>query len=176
MRAQILYFIAENLSYRAKEFEARLKSLTWASARAAAREVALSVERLFSYAAWADKFEGRVHSPPMRGVALAMNEPVGIIGIACPDDAPLLGFVSLMAPAIAMGNRVVMLPSQRYPLLATDFYQVLETSDLPGGVVNIVTWAAFIWVTPTIGVARPLSFKMGAVMERSPHGGFGRDR
>lgn len=139
LRAQILYYIAENLSYRAKEVEARLKSLTGVSAKKAAREVELSIERLFSYAAWADKFEGRVHSPPMRGVALAMNEPVGIIGIACPDADPLLAFISLMAPAIAMGNRVVMLPSQRYPLLATDFYQVLETSDLPAGVVNIVT-------------------------------------
>ncbi|MCH8860970.1 MAG: aldehyde dehydrogenase family protein [Proteobacteria bacterium] len=139
LRAQIIYFIAENLSYRAREFETRLKTLTGASAKGAAREVARSIDRLFTYAAWADKFEGRVHSPPMRGVALAMNEPVGIIGIACPDEAPLLAFVSLMAPAIAMGNRVVMLPSQRYPLLATDFYQILETSDVPAGVVNIVT-------------------------------------
>ena len=139
LRAQIIYYIAENLSYRSKEFETRLKTLTGVSAKNAAREVARSIDRLFSYAAWADKFEGRVHSPPMRGVALAMNEPVGIIGVACPDEAPLLAFVSLMAPAIAMGNRVVMLPSQRYPLLATDFYQVLETSDVPAGVVNIVT-------------------------------------
>jgi aldehyde dehydrogenase (NAD+) len=68
-----------------------------------------------------------------------MPEALGVIGIACPDEAPLLGFVSTMAPAIAMGNRVVVLPSARWPLAATDLYQVLETSDLPGGVVNIVT-------------------------------------
>ena len=77
----------------------------------------------------------------MRGVALAMNEPVGIIGAFCPDDVPLLGLVSLMAPAIAMGNRAVLVASEPFPLAATDFYQVLETSDVPGGVVNILTGA-----------------------------------
>jgi len=80
-----------------------------------------------------------VHDPPLRGVVLAMHEPQGVIGIACPDEAPLLGFISLMAPAIAMGNRVVIVPSEKRPLAATDFYQVLETSDVPDGVVNIVT-------------------------------------
>ena len=64
-----------------------------------------------------------------------------MIGIVCPDDAPLLGFVSLVAPAIAMGNTVVIVPSERHPLAATDLYQVLETSDVPAGVVNIVTGA-----------------------------------
>src|SRR5262249_49631386 len=68
-----------------------------------------------------------------------MNEPVGVIGIACPDEAPLLAFTSLWAPAVAMGNRVVIIPSEKFPLAATDFYQVLETSDMPDGVVNIVT-------------------------------------
>ncbi|MEM8915376.1 MAG: aldehyde dehydrogenase family protein, partial [Pseudomonadota bacterium] len=88
---------------------------------------------------WADKFDGAVHSPPMRNVTLAMNEPVGVMGLVCPDEAPLLGFVSLLAPAIVMGNRVVIVPSPTAPLAATDFYQVLETSDVPGGVVNIIT-------------------------------------
>ncbi len=91
------------------------------------------------YAAWADKFEGVIHQPPLRGVALAMNEALGVIGIGCPDEHPLLAFVSLFAPAIALGNRVVMVPSQACPLMATDFYQVVETSDVPAGVVNIVT-------------------------------------
>jgi aldehyde dehydrogenase (NAD+) len=77
----------------------------------------------------------------LRGVVLAMNEAQGVIGIACPDEAPLLAFVSLLAPAVAMGNRVVIVPSEKHPLAATDFYQVLETSDVPGGVVNIVTGA-----------------------------------
>ena len=68
-----------------------------------------------------------------------MNEPWGVMGIACPDEAPLLGFVSLVMPALAMGNRIVIVPSPVHPLAATDFYQVLDTSDVPGGVVNIVT-------------------------------------
>ena len=67
-----------------------------------------------------------------------MNEPVGVIGIGCPDGNPLLAFVSMLAPVIAMGNRAVIIPSPVYPLIATDFYQVLETSDVPAGVINIV--------------------------------------
>jgi aldehyde dehydrogenase (NAD+) len=140
-RAQVIYYIGENLSARSSEFADRLREMTGCTARAALREVETSVERLFTYGAWADKYDGAVHSPPLRGVALAMNEPLGVMGIACPDEAPLLAFVSLMAPAIAMGNRVVVVPSPVYPLSATDFYQVLETSDVPGGVVNIVTGA-----------------------------------
>jgi aldehyde dehydrogenase (NAD+) len=68
-----------------------------------------------------------------------MHEPIGVVGVLCPDEAPLLAFISLVAPLIAVGNRVVVVPSERYPLVATDFYQVLETSDVPAGVVNIVT-------------------------------------
>ena len=139
LRTQILYYIAENLSYRKDEFASRISSLTGCNAQSAAGEVERSIERLFTYGAWADKYESRVHRPPMRGITLAMKEPVGVIGIGCPDEVPLLGFVSLMAPAIAMGNRVVMLPSERHPLVATDFYQILETSDVPAGVVNIIT-------------------------------------
>ena len=95
--------------------------------------------RLFTYGAWADKFEGAVHAPPLRGVALAMPEPLGVAGVICPPEAPLLGFVSLVAPLVAMGNRVVAVPSEAYPLAATDFYSILETSDVPAGVINIVT-------------------------------------
>jgi len=138
-RAQILYYCAENLSARADEFAKRLRQMTGASSAAAAREVEASIRRLFTYAAWADKFDGAVHDPPLRGVVLAMHEAQGVIGIACPDEAPLLAFISLLAPALAMGNRVVIVPSERHPLAATDFYQVLETSDMPDGVVNIVT-------------------------------------
>ncbi|HEV2507301.1 MAG TPA: aldehyde dehydrogenase family protein [Mesorhizobium sp.] len=138
-RAQILYYIAENLDARSGEFADRLAAMTGKRKQDIAREVAASVSRLFSYGAWADKFEGAVHKPPLRGVALAMNEPLGVLGIACPEEHGLLGFVSTFAPAIAMGNRVVVLPSSRQALAATDFYQVLETSDVPDGVVNIVT-------------------------------------
>jgi aldehyde dehydrogenase (NAD+) len=94
---------------------------------------------LFSAAAWADKYDGQAHGVPIRGVALAMKEPVGTIGILCDDATPLSGLVAAMAPAIAMGNRVIMIPSEPFPLAATDFYQVLETSDVPAGVVNILT-------------------------------------
>jgi aldehyde dehydrogenase (NAD+) len=136
-RAQVLYYVAENLAERADEFVARLSRTE--EARSARSELELSIQRLYTYAAWADKWDGHVHHTPYRNVTLAMPEALGVIGIACPDEAPLLGFVSTMAPAIAMGNRVVVLPSARWPLAATDLYQVLETSDLPGGVVNIVT-------------------------------------
>ncbi|MDA0923898.1 MAG: aldehyde dehydrogenase family protein [Proteobacteria bacterium] len=138
-RAQVLYYIAENLSARAGEFGQRLRDLTGCSKAQAEAEVSTSVARLFSYGAWADKMDGRVAQAPIRGVALAMREPVGVIGALAPDAAPLLGTLSLVAPAIAMGNRVVVVPSRAYPLAATDLYQVLDTSDLPGGVVNIVT-------------------------------------
>jgi len=140
-RAQALYYLAENLSARAEEFAARLVELTGVSLEAANNEVGQSISRLFAYGAWADKYEGAVHVPPMRGVALAMVEPVGVVGVICPDESPLLAFVSLLAPLLAMGNRVVIVPSTRHALIATDFYQVLETSDLPGGVINIVTGA-----------------------------------
>ncbi|MCZ8151498.1 MAG: aldehyde dehydrogenase family protein [Rhodobacteraceae bacterium] len=135
-RAQILYYIAENLSARAAEFATRLKDLTGKDGTA---EVDAAIARLFTYAAWSDKFDGQAKSVPLRGIALAMNEPVGVIAALCPDEAPLLGLISTMAPAIAMGNTCVLVPSDPFPLAATDLYQVLETSDLPAGVVNIVT-------------------------------------
>ena len=138
-RAQILYYIAENLSGRRAEFAGRIAAMTGARMAAAQAEVDAAIKRLFTYGAWADKFEGDIHTPPLRGLALALKEPIGVAGIVCPDEAPLLGFISLLAPLIAMGNRVVAVPSERHPLAATDFYTVLETSDVPAGVVNIVT-------------------------------------
>ena len=105
----------------------------------AAQEVSLGIERIFSYAAWADKFDGAVHNPPFRNVALAMNEPVGTVGIVCPNQMPLLGFLSLVLPVLATGNTAVVVPSEAYPLITSDLYQVFDTSDLPGGAVNIVT-------------------------------------
>jgi len=140
-RAQILYYIAENLSARADEFVQRLCRMTGDAPTRAAAEVTCAIARLFTYGAWADKFDGAVHQVPLRGMALAILEPVGVLGLVCPDVYPLLGFVSLLAPALAMGNTVVAIPSERYPLSATDFYQVLETSDVPAGVVNVVTGA-----------------------------------
>jgi aldehyde dehydrogenase (NAD+) len=135
-RAQVLYFVAENLAAREREFSDRLAQMTGFAGEA---EVAASIASLFTFAAMADKWDGAVHHTPLRNVTLAMPEAVGTIGIACPDEAPLLGFVALVAPAIAMGNTVIAIPSQAHPLGVTDLYQVLDTSDLPAGVVNIVT-------------------------------------
>ncbi|WP_299562217.1 aldehyde dehydrogenase family protein [uncultured Sulfitobacter sp.] len=137
LRAQILYYIAENLSARADEFTKRLNAMQ--GGKTGAQEVEIAVQSLFTYAAWADKYDGQVHGVPIRGVALAMKEPVGVIGALCAQDAPLLGLVGVMAPAIAMGNRVILTASEPFPLSATDFVQVLETSDVPAGVVNILT-------------------------------------
>lgn len=137
LRAQILYYIGENLSARAAEFAGRIDRLT--GKRGGKAEVEASIDRLFTYAAWADKYDGRVHGVPIRGVALAMNEPVGVIGAVCADEAPLLGLIGVMAPAIAMGNRTVLVASDPFPLAATDLYQILDTSDVPAGVVNILT-------------------------------------
>jgi len=138
-RAQVLYYVAENLSARAAEFGRRLSATTGATAPEAAREVEAAVARIFFYAAWADKYDGRIHATRSRHVTLAMHEPFGVMGLVCPDEAPLLALVSLLMPAIAMGNRAVVVPSPVYPLAATDLYQVLDTSDVPPGVVNIVT-------------------------------------
>ena len=139
-RAQVLYYIAENLAIRADEFAQRIAAQT--GSKDAAREVQASIERLFYWAAWADKYDGQAHQPPMHGITVALNEPVGVIGVICPNENPLLGFISLVAPALALGNRVVAVPSEAYPLSATDLYQVLDTSDLPGGALNIVTGSA----------------------------------
>jgi aldehyde dehydrogenase (NAD+) len=138
-RSQVLYFLAENLSARAGTFVERLVELGAGARRAAEAEVDLAIERLFEAAGMADKFEGRVHNPPARAVTLALHEPVGVLGIVPGEEFPLLGLVSLATPALAMGNAVVVVPSQRHALVATDFYQVLETSDVPAGAFNIVT-------------------------------------
>jgi aldehyde dehydrogenase (NAD+) len=138
-RAQVLFYLAENLNARAAEFTVRLTAMTGASAAKAQAEVDAAIRRTFFYAGFADKYDGAVHATRSRHVTLAMNEPWGIMGIACPDEAPLLALVSLVMPAIAMGNRVIVAPSPIHPLAATDLYQVLDTSDVPAGVVNIVT-------------------------------------
>ncbi|AVR95605.1 aldehyde dehydrogenase [Pseudoduganella armeniaca] len=139
-RAQVLYYIAENLAARGQEFADRIAAQT--GSKTAEKEVQASIERLFYWAAWADKYDGAAHQPPMHGITVALNEAIGVIGIVCPNENPLLGFISLVAPAIAVGNRVVVVPSEAHPLTATDLYQVFDTSDLPGGVVNIVTGSA----------------------------------
>jgi len=136
-RAQVLFYLAENLSQRRDEVACHL---TEAVGEAQARdEVDRGIERIFSYAAWADKFDGAVHNPPFRSIAIAMNEAVGTIGIVCPNEMPLLGFLSLAMPALAVGNSVIAVPSETYPLIAGDLYQLFDTSDVPAGAINIVT-------------------------------------
>jgi len=139
LRSQILFYIAENLALRRDELAARLGRLTGRKSARSRAEVAMAIERLFAYGGWADKYDGLVHTPPVRNIALAVPEPIGVVGVICPDEDPLLSFVSLLAPVIAMGNRCVIVPSERLPLPALDLCQVLETSDVPAGVVNIVT-------------------------------------
>jgi len=136
-RAQVLYYVAENLSQRSDEITRRLAAAV--GPEQAIKEVELSVQRIFSYAAWADKFDGAVHNPPFRNIAIAMYEPIGNVGVICPSDFPLLGLVSLVMPLLSMGNTVIAVPSQSYPLITGDMYQLFDTSDLPGGSVNIVT-------------------------------------
>ncbi len=135
-RAQVLFFLAENLEARAGEFAQRIRDLTGTDGE---EEVHAAIARLMYYAGWSDKFEGVVHHAPAGRIVFAMPEPVGVLGLVCPQSHPLLGLVSMMAPAIAMGNTVVVIPSEEAPLVATDFYQVLDTSDVPAGVVNIIT-------------------------------------
>ncbi|MDE2856593.1 MAG: aldehyde dehydrogenase family protein [Chloroflexota bacterium] len=138
-RAQILYYIAENLSARRDEFARRICLMTDCEPALAEREVEAAIDRFFHWAAFADKSGGTVQETTLRGLVAAIHEPIGVIGVACPDTRPLLAFASLLAPAISRGNTVVCLPSPIYPLSATDLYQVFDTSDLPAGVVNIVT-------------------------------------
>jgi len=135
-RAQVIYYIAENMIQRRDEIAARLARVV--GEEQAAAEVDLSIQRIFSYGAWADKYEGVVHHPPGRNITIAMPEPLGVVGILAPTEAPLLGLLSLILPAIAVGNAVVAVPSETYPLIVGDLYQILETSDVPSGVVNLV--------------------------------------
>jgi len=136
-RAQVLYYFAENLVQRRVEVRDKLARVV--GQKQATAEVGLSIDRTFSYAAWADKYDGLVHNPPMRNVSIAMNEPIGTVGLICPTEMPLLGFISTVMPLIALGNTVVAVPSETYPLIIGDLYQVFETSDFPGGVINAVS-------------------------------------
>ena len=135
-RAQVIFYMAENMIQRRDEIAHGLAAAV--GEERAAAETDASIERIFSYAAWADKYEGVVHHPPGRNITIAMPEAVGAVGILAPSEAPLLGLLSLVLPAMAMGNTVVAVPSERYPLIIGDLYQLLDTSDVPAGVVNLV--------------------------------------
>jgi len=137
-RAQVIYFLAENLAQRESEWLERLQSVCGYDLAQAQAEFDAALSCLFTYAAWADKYDGAVHNAPYRGITLALPEAVGVIGLVTPNNQPLISTIALIAPAIAMGNRVVLVASERYPSIALELVQVLETSDVPAGVVNIV--------------------------------------
>jgi aldehyde dehydrogenase (NAD+) len=135
-RAQILYYAAENLDLRKDEFAQTIQLMTGENGK---EEVDQALENIFYFASWADKFEGTIHNVPIRGVSLAMKEPLGVIAIVCPDNNPLLSFIHLVFSALCMGNTVVAVPLEKHPLCAIDMYQIFETSDFPPGAINIVT-------------------------------------
>ena len=138
-RAQILYFLAENLAIRESEWINRLETLCGVTKKQAKAEFDESLSRIFSYASWADKYDGAVHSAPYRGVTMALPEPIGVLAQVAPESLPLLTTISLISPALAMGNRVILIPSERFPSVALELVQTFETSDIPPGVINIVT-------------------------------------
>jgi aldehyde dehydrogenase (NAD+) len=128
-RAQVLYFLAETLDHHRDG----LRDLVPEA------EIDASVATTLYYAAWADKLSGAVHDTQSAHITLVMREAFGVMGLVCAEDAPLLGALSLMLPAIAMGNRVVLVPAQANPLAALELGPMLGASDVPGGVVNIVS-------------------------------------
>ena len=129
----MLFFVAENLEQRIGEFSARLRSLFGGSA-------AQAINLIMFYAAHAEKYDGAVHATRSRIVTLAMPERWGVMGIVCLDESPLLSMISLVMPAIAMGSRVVAVPSTTSALIATDFYQVIE----PSAVLGVICGAALL--------------------------------
>lgn len=140
-RGQILYRIAEMLESRAEEMSAAL-ALTDASPAAAAREVRAAIDRTVHYAGWTDKFEsllGSVNPVSTPHFNFTVMEPMGVIGILAPEDAPLLGLLSMILPAITSGNSVIALASHSQPYPSILLGEILAVSDLPGGVVNLLT-------------------------------------
>ncbi len=138
-RAQILYYLAENLQDRKNTFSNLLSSLIGISQKDAEKEFDQSIERLFYYGAMADKFEGSIHNPPIRGLTLAVKEPIGVVANILNDDFPLLSLITTLGANFAAGNASIIIPGQKTSLLATELYQLLETSDVPAGYINILT-------------------------------------
>ena len=138
-RSQILFYLAENLEIREKNFVELLIGLSGLSLSEAKKEFTESCERLFYYASMADKFEGAIHNPPMRGLTLAMKESLGVLSTILSDDQPLLSLITTLGSSFATGNSNIIVPGQKTSLIATELYQVLDTSDVPGGYINILT-------------------------------------
>jgi acyl-CoA reductase-like NAD-dependent aldehyde dehydrogenase len=141
LRGQILYRVAEMLEGRRDQFIAELRQ-QGATPRAATREVDLAIDRLIYFAGWADKYQqvfSAVNPVASSHFNFSVLEPTGVVSILAPDDSSLLGLVSNVAPAIAGGNTCIVLASESRPLCAVSFAEVLHASDVPGGVVNILT-------------------------------------
>ncbi len=140
-RGQILYRIAEMMETRRGEFITGLSRIGF-SAEEAAADVNASIDRLIYYAGWTDKYQqvfGSVNPVASAHFNFSLLEPTGVVTILAPEQSPLLGLVSVIAPVIAGGNTCVVLASEPYPLMSITFGEVLNSSDVPGGVVNILT-------------------------------------
>jgi aldehyde dehydrogenase (NAD+) len=138
LRAQILYFWAENLATQKERFAAGIASQTGCSREIANAEVEQSISRLFDFAAYADKFGGTVQPVLGRRLVVGLREPLGVIGMRAPDNSPLLGLISILAPAVAMANTVVAVAG-KHAMTAMDLVQVIQHSDVPAGVINLLT-------------------------------------
>ena len=138
-RSQILFYLAENLSQRKETFVNLLMSISGVSKNQALKEFEDSCERIFYYASMADKFEGNIHNPPMRGLTLAVKESIGVVASIMNDHQPLLSISTVISSLFANGNASIVVPSEKTSLIATSLYQVFETSDIPPGSINILT-------------------------------------
>ena len=138
-RSQILFYLAENLSQRKETFVNLLMSITGVNKNQALKEFEQSCERIFYYASMADKFEGNIHNPPMRGLTLAVKESIGIVASIMNDNKPLLSLSTIISSLFANGNASIIVPSEKTSLIATSLYQVFDTSDIPAGSINILT-------------------------------------
>ena len=138
-RSQILFYLAENLSQRKDTFIDLLINISGLNHIDAKKEFDLSCERIFYYASMADKFEGLIHNPPLRGLTMAVKEPIGVITSILDDNQPLLSLSTVMSSVFANGNTNIIVPSEQTALIATLMYQVLDTSDVPAGYINILT-------------------------------------
>ena len=138
-RSQILFYLAENLQQRKKTFVDLIIYLTGVTKINAEKEFMHSCERLFYYAGMADKFEGNIHNPPMRGLTLALKEPLGIIASILNDEMPFINLITTLGSIFSTGNTNIIIPGEKTSLLATELYQVFDTSDIPSGYINILT-------------------------------------
>jgi len=138
-RSQILFYLAENLEQRKSTFIDLLINISGTNKNNAEKEFDMSCERIFYYASMADKFEGNIHNPPMRGLTLAVKESLGVIACLLDNNYPLLSISTILSSLFANGNASIIVPSEQSSLIATSMYQVFETSDIPPGYINILT-------------------------------------